>query len=54
MSYLQDKLLIRAKPENRATRLSSSQMSRVEQELKSDLNYLNVFVNPIGQINIFQ
>lgn len=32
---------------------AAGEKDKIEKELQNDLNYLNVFVQPIGSVNIF-
>lgn len=52
LTYLKEKMLIDWKPKVSLTKPEDK--AKIEKQIETDLNYLNVFVQPIGEINIFQ
>jgi hypothetical protein len=54
LSFLQQKMLLEQKNQPEPVRYEQiNEKDKIEKEIQSDLNYLNVFVAPIGSINIF-
>lgn len=51
LTYLKEKMLVDWKP--KVSLQKSADKVKIEKQIESDLNYLNVFVQPIGEINIF-
>ena len=49
LSYLRQKLII-----NDPKMMRSQSVSKIEKDVQNDLTYMKVFVQPIGDINIFQ
>ena len=54
LTYLKDKILVDWKPQFKQSFQKQEERSIIEKQIETDLNYLNVFVQPIGEINIFQ
>lgn len=52
LAYLQKKILLNQRGEKQS-KSTQNEKNKIEKEIENDLNYLNVFVQPIGSINIF-